>query len=430
MIALPPLLAWASLAAFLRDGFVSVMAVFFSAAFLYLLFFNLYHIIISFFGIVRKRERKIYTPSTRFALLVPAHNEEIVIGETVRSMLLLDYPRELYDVIVVADNCTDRTAEVARAAGATVLERFNESERGKPYAVDWALRQILESPRDYGAVCVFDADNLVSRNYLLEMNSRILQGEKVIQGYIDAKNPNDSWITWMYAISFWTAARSYQLPRYQLGLANLLGGTGYCITTDVLKVYGWEVTALADDLEYTMRVLLDGIRPTWAHDAKVYDEKPLNMKASWRQRLRWMQGHWDVAFRYTIPLLKRGIKTRDYRCIDGALYCLSPTRAMLWGSTLVLSWVPWIFPEVYRLTPNPGPWLGMGVVALYWGWPMVEMALERVPPIYFLRYLALMFIFSLTWIPLAWLGFLRRHLKHWDKTEHTRAISITEIERR
>jgi cellulose synthase/poly-beta-1,6-N-acetylglucosamine synthase-like glycosyltransferase len=365
----------------------------------YLIGMNLYLFGISLFGLRRRKEHKITTPEKSFALLVPAHNEDQVIGQTVQSALAVDYPRELFEIFVVADNCADATAANARAAGATVLERENPDLRGKNEAVRFGMDHVLADPRGFDAVVVIDADNVVSQNILTEFNSRLVKGEKVIQAYLDTKNPDDTWITWMYAISYWITARFMQLAPAQAGLPCQLGGTGYCIN------------------------------PTWAHAAVIYDEKPLTMKSSMRQRLRWMQGHWDVASRYAGPLFKRAWRERSPSAFHAGLYCLAPTRIVLWGVTVAFVWVPFFVPQAIGLAIHPWSVLGfgVGVIAFFFFYPLFLLALERVPLKYYVRYV-LMFVFGPTWVAAAALGFLRRKRKDWDKTEHTRALSLAEAE--
>ena len=239
-------------------------------------------------------------------------------------MHVLNYPKELYDIFVVADNCQDKTAELARSAGAIVYERFNTEQRGKGFAMEWIFSKIFRLKSKYDGIVVFDADNLVHPNFLLEMNNRLCKGEKVIQGYLDAKNPNDTWIAGTFAISFWVVNHIWHLAKYNLGLSSVLGGTGMCIATDVLQDFGWGATCLTEDMEFTMKVLLKGIRTTWAHDAIVYDEKPLTFMQSWKQRKRWAQGHFDCASRYIPRLLFEGIRNKDIRLLDGVLHLLQP----------------------------------------------------------------------------------------------------------
>ena len=152
----------------------------------------MYYFILAFFGLKRKHEKKNYTPTKKFAMIVAAHNEEVVIGRLIESMLHQDYPRELFDIFVIADNCTDNTAKEARKHGVYVYERFNKDDKGKGYALEWMFDKIFKMQKKYDAVAIFDADNLVSKNWCKEINSKMLEGYKVVQGYIDSKNPNDS----------------------------------------------------------------------------------------------------------------------------------------------------------------------------------------------------------------------------------------------
>lgn len=169
----------------------------------------MYYFVLSFFGLHRKAEKKNYIPKNKFALIIAAHNEEIVIGKLIESLLNQDYPRELFDVFVIADNCTDNTAKVARQYGVNVYERFNKVEKGKGVALEWMFNKLFKMQKKYDAVAIFDADNIVSKNWCKEINSKMQEGYKVVQGYIDSKNPNDSWITSSYSIAFWTQNRMY-----------------------------------------------------------------------------------------------------------------------------------------------------------------------------------------------------------------------------
>ena len=171
---------------------------------LMIVFFTIYYFTISFFGIFgRKKEKKILTPKTSFAVIVAAHNEEKVIGQLIENLHLLNYPDDMYDIFVVADNCTDNTAKIATNAGAKAFERFNAREVGKGFAMEWMFNKLFQMKAKYDAVIIFDADNLVHPDFLMEMNSRYCKGERLIQGYLDSKNPTDTWISGVFSISFW-----------------------------------------------------------------------------------------------------------------------------------------------------------------------------------------------------------------------------------
>ena len=226
---------------------------------LLIVFFTIYYFTLSFFGLFgKKKETKIYDEVKTFALIVCAHNEERVIGQLVENLKLLNYDHKLYDIYVVADNCQDQTATVAAQAGALVQERFSDSGKGKGFALEWMFHRLFAMEKKYDAVCIFDADNLVHPNFLKEMNSRLCHGEKIIQGYLDTKNPEDSWVSAMFAISFWITNHIWHLAKYNIGLSCVLGGTGMCIDTEVLKRHGWGATCLTEDEEFTMKALMEG----------------------------------------------------------------------------------------------------------------------------------------------------------------------------
>ncbi|MDT2304176.1 glycosyltransferase family 2 protein [Paenibacillus larvae] len=150
----------------------------------------------------------------------------------------MDYPRNLYDIYVIADNCTDSTALVARHNGAHLLERHDLDKESKGYGLEWAFNQLWNMEArgtTYDAVLVLDADNLVTPNTLKVLNQRIVSGAEVLQLYLDSKNPKDSWISKSYAYAYWATNRIYQLAREKLGLSAQLGGTGMCFKTSVLK---------------------------------------------------------------------------------------------------------------------------------------------------------------------------------------------------
>lgn len=238
-----------------------------------------YQLFLTFFGWSKPKATKHFAPTKSFAVLVAAHNEEQVVGALIENLKRLDYPRHLYDIFVICDNCTDNTAEIARSLGVYAYERRNPNLRGKGYAIEWMLKELWKLPRSYDAIVMFDADNLVNPDYLTHMNNDLCNGSRVIQAYLDTKkNPHDSWVTSAYAITYWYCNRLWQLPRKKLKLANYLGGTGMCFESNLLKEMGWGATSLVEDLEFTMRCVQRGIYPTFNHEAKVYDEKPLTFK--------------------------------------------------------------------------------------------------------------------------------------------------------
>ncbi|MCL6478835.1 MAG: glycosyltransferase family 2 protein [Peptococcaceae bacterium] len=396
-----------------------------------ILFVLMYYYCVSVFGWKKHKEEKDYTPTKKFALVTAAHNEEAVIRYHIESLKKLNYPAELYDIYIIADNCTDNTASVARQEGVYVFERYSKL-RGKGYALEWMFNELHKmEDKQYDAVCVFDADNVVSSNFLLEMNAKLKQGYLSIQGYLDTKNPNDSWVTACYATAYWSMNRMWQLARYNLGLSNALGGTGLCLDYSTLKKYGWGATCLTEDLEFTMKLLLNGVKTSWAHDCKVYDEKPVLFSQTWRQRTRWLQGHWDVALRYMIPLLKKGIKERKWYLIDGAIYLFQPFLIMTMLFNIAITFVASFFPEPIYASPinamMPG-WFWVLFGVLGYCYPMLGLYLEGAPRKAYYYYITYP-IYGLTWFPVTLVGLIKHgNQSEWAHTLHTRGISITSLE--
>lgn len=395
---------------------------------LLIVFFTIYYFTLSFFGLFgKKKEVKIYDEVKTFALIVCAHNEERVIGQLVENLKLLNYKRQLYDIYVVADNCKDQTAAVAAKAGALVQERFSDSGKGKGFALEWMFHRLFAMDKKYDAVCIFDADNLVHPNFLKEMNSRLCHGEKIIQGYLDTKNPEDSWVSAMFAISFWITNHIWHLAKYNIGLSCVLGGTGMCIDTEVLKRHGWGATCLTEDEEFTMKALMEGIPTTWAHDAVIYDEKPLTFKAAWNQRVRWAQGNFDVANRYIPKMLYKGIKEHNILLLDGVIDMFQPYFLLISAFFIIASYiyefVPFYTNILYDVLPM-AVWQVIGIGQyLFPVAVLIKIRASWKSWAYLLTYP----FFIYTWIPITAIGFLKRNQHVWSHTLHTRAIGFNDV---
>ncbi|MEV2607734.1 glycosyltransferase family 2 protein [Paenibacillus larvae] len=391
---------------------------------------GVYQLVLTFFGWSLPKKKKEYEPQKSFAILVAAHNEEQVVGALLENLKHLDYPKDLYDIFVICDNCTDRTADIARNHGVYACQRHNPKLRGKGYAIEWMLKELWKRPRQYDAVVMFDADNLVAADYLKHMNNDLCSGSKVIQAYLDTKNPEDSWITSSYAFTYWYCNRLWQQPRVNLNLANYLGGTGMCFDAALLKEMGWGATSLVEDLEFTMRCVKNGINPTFNYDAKVYDEKPITFKASAKQRLRWMQGHFNVARRYFFPLLWQGIKERSWTKIDSAIYAVNVYTIFLNSVLTAAIWINiLLMPGESQVTSlyEQAPLLFMLFTILGIAVFPLALFMEKAPKSIY-KQLIIFPIFMLSWWPITFYAFFTQNNKQWSHTEHTRVIRLEEVQ--
>ncbi len=248
----------------------------------------------------------------KYAYLISARNESAVIPYLIDSIFDQNYPKELMTVFVVADNCTDNTAEIARQHGAIVYERFNHTQIGKGYALDFLLSKIYANPEydDFEAFFVFDADNLVTADYTMQMNRLFDAGVEAATSFRDTKNFDKNWITAGQAISFYRECLLIHHSRGRLGMGTYISGTGFYMKRSIVDKYGgWKFNTLVEDIEFSLNCTLDDIKIEYCEDAVFYDEQPETLKDSINQRLRWCKGTHQCFAKYGGKLLKKGIAT-------------------------------------------------------------------------------------------------------------------------
>lgn len=242
----------------------------------------------------------------KYAVIIAARNEELVIGQLIKSIKNQKYPRELIDIFVVADNCTDHTALVAEKAGAFVRERFNSEQIGKGYALDYMIKTIQReySSKKYEGYFVFDADNLLDENYIAEMNKAFNQGYRVITSYRNSKNYDQNWISAGYGLWFLHEAEYINLPRILLNTSCAISGTGFLVHADLIKENGgWIYHLLTEDIEFSVSQIIKGEKIGYCRSAIFYDEQPVTFSQSWHQRLRWAKGFYQVFSNYGWELI-------------------------------------------------------------------------------------------------------------------------------
>lgn len=391
--------------------------------------FWLYQIMVSVCSLVKLKEKPLLEKKNhRFMAIIPAHNEEAVIKNLVKSLKEQNYPKELYDIYVIADNCTDNTAKLARDAGAIVYERFDSTKKTKGYALQWFLKQKIEEDAPYDALFVFDADNIVDKNFIKEMNVKLCQGEDVVQGYRDIKNPTDSWVTAGYAIFYWTMHRFYHLARYNLGLSPLLNGTGFMVRFDVIKPNGWDTETLTEDIEFSLKRIIQGRKLGWATKAIVYDEQPVGFKQSWKQRTRWTVGHMQCIKRYTKELAVAVKEKKTLMNFDGLLYIVgSIPMFVLTLVLLILNMVMYIgngMTTADMLFNYVRYFIPTFILPILSG--MLIMKLDGRPIKPMLKGLLAYPLFLGSWLVINFKCLFKQDTS-WDKIEHVRAISIEEV---
>ena len=391
--------------------------------------FWLYQLVVSLCSLVKLKDKPLkINKNHKFMAIIPAHNEASVIGNLIDSLKKQNYPKDMFDIYVIADNCTDNTAKIAKEKGAIVYERFDEEHKTKGYALQWFLKQKIEEDAPYDAFCVFDADNIVNENFIKNMNKKLCQGEDVVQGYRDIKNPTDSWVSSGYAIYYWMMNRFYHLARYNLGLSPLINGTGFMVRFDVIKPNGWDTQTLTEDIEFSLKRIISGNKLGWATDAIVYDEQPVGFKQSWSQRSRWTVGHIQCLKTYTKDLAKAVKEKKTFMNLDGLLYILGTIPMLIITFTLIL--LNFIIYAVNGMTAGE-----LILNILMYLLPtfivpilvaIIIMKLDKKPIKPMAKGLLCYPIFLASWIAINIKCLFKPETK-WEKIEHVRDIKINEV---
>ncbi len=392
--------------------------------------FWLYQLLISLCSLVKLKDKPLLEEKeNRFMAIIPAHNEEMVVGNLIESLKNQNYPKDKYDIYVIADNCTDMTKKIAESVGAIVYERRSPmEERTKGHALQWFLRKKIAENAQYDAFCVFDADNIVDENFLVSMNKKLCQGEEVVQGYRDIKNPTDSWVSAGYAIFYWMMNRFYHLARYNLGLSPLINGTGFMVKFDVVKPNGWETETLTEDIEFSLQRIIAGKKLGWSTDAIVYDEQPVEFKQSWSQRSRWTVGHIQCMGIYTKQLAVAVKEKKTAMNFDGLLYIIGSIPMFIITLLLLsLNFILYITNNFTgaELIENYARYL-IPTFLLPIGTALVIMVLDKKPIKPMIKGLLCYPLFLGSWLLINFKCLFKRETK-WEKIEHVRDIKIHEV---
>lgn len=369
----------------------------------------------------------------RYAVLIPARNEETVIVPLIESIKNQNYPSELVTIFVAADNCTDSTAELARNSGAVVFERFNRQKIGKGYALDYLIRKIHQSyPRDaFDGYFVFDADNLLDENYIAEMNQIFSDGYKIITSYRNSKNYGDNWISAGYSLWLLEESKYFNHARMLLNTSCSVSGTGFLFSREILeKTGGWKFFLLTEDFEFTVHHVIEGEKIGYCSTAVFYDEQPVKFSQACRQRMRWAKGYLQVTKKYGMELLKRIFKG-SFACFDIGMATILAVALTILGITINLpvaiagfcSGDNLMMTLKSVLQPLVNAYLmfaAIGAVTTITEWKRIHTsALKKI------LYIFTFPLFMLTAVPISFIALFKK--VEWQPIYHNKGITFQEI---
>ena len=392
--------------------------------------------------LTRKPPKQEAKANHRYAVMISARNESQVIADLLHSIRVQSYPQELIDIFVIADNCTDDTAAIARANGATdVFERHNDELVGKGYALDYGWHRIQQRPdaAGYEAYFVFDADNVLDVNYFREMNKVFDGGAPAATSYRNSKNYGSNWISAGYAVWFLREAKYLSQARLTLNTSCAVSGTGFFIRADILKKNdGWKWHLLTEDIEFSTQQIIDGQRIAYCPTAMLYDEQPITFIDSWNQRFRWAKGFYQVFWHYA-PRLVRGIfknkRGARFACYD-MLMTIAPAMLLtvisigfnavvialaalgyMSAGTMIISSASSMFFCLFNYTLFM---FVFGVLTTFTEWDNIHSTRSKK-----IKYMFTFPFFMLTYIPIALVALVKK--ASWKPIKHTISVDVEEM---
>lgn len=283
--------------------------------------------------LIRDKDIPYAQPETRIGIVIPAHNEELLLKRLLISLQKQDYPWAMYKAIVIADNCEDNTARIGKENGAQVFERRDDRHRGKGYAIKFALERV--DMKDYDALFIIDADSITGDDLLRQLDGALRRGAQIIQCYNGVANPDESWFTRLLDVSR-TIGNEILLPAKQkLGLSSNLMGNGMCFSNKILMKYGWDAFTVGEDWEYYAKLIQAGETVAFANKARVFHQESSSLKQATSQRMRWSSGRFAVAGKFGVGLFFKGLKECSIKKMDASLPLLFPNPSLGMNITVV-----------------------------------------------------------------------------------------------
>lgn len=391
---------------------------------IFTLAYLIYYIITGLYAL--KSRSKISTGDKKhtFAVIIPARNEEKVIANLLKSLKTQNYPKELYDVFVVANNCTDKTSEIALSHNVNVIEG-NENIKSKGDALKLAFTELKDSK--YESFVIFDADNIVHPEFINKMNDAMCAGYEIAQGFRDSKNPSDTWVSSCYSIHYLIHNLFLNKARRNLEKSSFINGTGFMVTKNFIEKRGYDSKTLTEDIEMTVKCALYQEKIGFVEDAITYDEQVTTFNESWRQRKRWSIGTVQCFKIYSSKLIKKGIRSQEFSCMDAFVFLVSPIIQFLGILSYILHFIISFAKGQNIDYLSKGSILLIGyLISVTLSIAAVKMNKKHIKS--YIKGIFMLPVFVLSWMPINLLACIgKAQTDKWEKIEHTKDVTIDKM---
>lgn len=375
--------------------------------------YTIYYLITGIFVFLKNKKIPEFVDNKKFAIIIPARNEEMVIGNLLDSLERQNYPRDKYNIFVIPNNCNDNTRSVAIEKNANIID-CNIPVKSKGEVLQYVFKNIS---RDYDGYIIFDADNVVHPEFLNKMNDALSAGYNVAQGYRDSKNPNDTWISNCYAIYQYMQNSFLNQARMNVGMSAFINGTGFMISKKIIDNMA-NLKTMTEDTELSVQCALLNEKIAFVNNAITYDEQPLTFKESWKQRKRWSAGTVECLKIYGKNLLKHKTKTS----LDSFMLLMLPIIQVL-GSVLctVYAGIEVIInSQLYYILPVILGFVVSNIVAI------ISLLIQRKSLKKNIKGIFTFPIFVFSWVIISAIALVKKD-KKWDAIKHTRVIKAEEL---
>lgn len=386
----------------------------------------LYFIVIALGLFKKKKEIITEEKKNNFAIIIAARNEEAVIGNLINSLKKQNYPKENYEIYVIINNCTDNTEQIAREKGANII-LCTEKVKSKGEVLKYAFNK-LKKEKNIDAYAIFDADNIVHKDFLNEMNNSLNMGYPVVQGFRDTKNISDNWLSCSYAIMYYIQNLFLNKARYNLGKSSFINGTGFVIKKELVDNNGYNPKTITEDIELVAMCAINNKKIAFNDKAITYDEQVNKFIPSLKQRKRWSVGNMNCIREYLLKLIKIGFENKRFECFDVIIYYLSIVVQVISSITSILTLIILIINSKNVYDINIISTLIMTLCTYIVGVIIRVFLLKKYNKSIKDNIGGILFfdLFILSWIPINVVClFIKRC--NWDSIKHTRNIKIEEV---
>ena len=385
-----------------------------------MIIYGVYYVIIGIFVFLKEKKIKKTNAKNRFAIIIPARNEEKVIGNLLDSLKKQKYPKELYDIFVFPNNCNDKTKEIAIENNAEIIE-CTEKIKSKGEALKYSFKFLNDNFNCYDAFIIFDADNVVHPQFIEKMNDALCSGYQLAQGYRDSKNPHDTWISNCYTLYYMIQNHFFNRARMNIGQSSFINGTGFMIAKERLYKKGYNPKSMTEDIELSVKCAINNEEIAFVREAITYDEQITTLKESFKQRMRWSIGTNQCLINYAPNLIQGGIKGK-LNCIDALIFLMAPTLQIVSSVAFALHIILAIIYGISHDTFSSLLCCYLTSIAL--SIFAIKSNNKRIKA--YLKGILTFPIFILTWIPVNIIALWKRNYK-WGRIEHNKSITIEKV---